>query len=720
MAVIAPRIRPGRFELRFRPTDPFLLVPAVLGGLALTVATTPLGGGDYGQWLMTARPFAGESIPDYRAAGAVPPLVPFLLGSIMSLVGDPFVAIRLFTVLLLCALGASAYTVGATLFRSPRTGLLVTVLALLAVDQFLDLFAFGGLLQAMAIALACFAVAAFVRAADDPERERAWWTLGAICDGLIALTHMGSAYIFVPTGCAVAVLAVRKAVPGRQARARRLAPLGVALIAAAAFWLLVLLPDSTDLIRNPASLSYRGPGRLLESLTENWSTAVVAVGGLAAIVAGTVAEIRRSSQGPWIILATWTAITLAVALGAVVTGAATDYPRFATPILAPLVIGAGAALSIGIGIGSRWLADRTGAGSPAGWSVVALAAIIVVSIPMAADRFLPEANGYRLQDADGLASAATWIDSNLEPDATILAPVREAKWIEGLTGRAALFSNPVRYSFRAEEWQRSLAADALLRSNGALANPFFVARLTAAGTDQSAARGVVVAANHGGEYVDLLTTVPEQARIVGAGADGPTLATLANLAPAGREVAVTDGAIQVVSTWTGDRQGAPVTYRQSLGLDTDSSVLDFRATVETTVPVGGLQIELRPPSGTHITAIDVVEQEATLSFSQIGSAEPQLRILVVGGEGYLRPTAAGGLVVRTMAPELRLLITDLSAGDSAISNLQWLDPATLIETYGVDAVLLARNPSLDARQPRMEALGFHMVRDFSSYLLLAR
>ncbi len=95
----------------------------------------------------------GKSIPDYRASGAVPPVVPVLLGMVVSLFGDALVAIRIFAVLILSALGASAYFVGATLFRSPRTGLLVTVLALLVVDQFLDLFAFGGLLQATSIVL---------------------------------------------------------------------------------------------------------------------------------------------------------------------------------------------------------------------------------------------------------------------------------------------------------------------------------------------------------------------------------------------------------------------------------------------------------------------------------------------------------------------------------------------------------------------------------------
>jgi len=74
------RIEPRRID----PYDPFLLVLAVLTGLTAVLVLTPLGSGDYGQWLMTARPYAGLSLPDYRAAGAVPPVVPVLLGGLLA------------------------------------------------------------------------------------------------------------------------------------------------------------------------------------------------------------------------------------------------------------------------------------------------------------------------------------------------------------------------------------------------------------------------------------------------------------------------------------------------------------------------------------------------------------------------------------------------------------------------------------------------------------
>jgi hypothetical protein len=702
------------------PSDPFVILLAVLGGLVLVVGSTALGSGDYGQWLMAARPFNGLSLPDYRAEGAVPPVVPFLLALLVSLVGDALVAIRLFAVLIVCALGASAYAAAATLFRSRRAGLLATVLALVVVDQFLDLFAFGGLLQATAIAFAWLTVAAFFRAAHEPQPAWMWWTVGAGCVGLTALTHMGTAYILVPTGCAVAIIAARHAASSRSERLIRLAPLGVVLAAAMMVWLAVLLPGGTDLIRNPASLDYRGPSRLLENLTGYLPTAIVTIGGLIAVGLGSLVELTRRRHGPWIVLGTWTAVTLAVLLVAVLTRAATDYPRFATPVLAPLVIGAAGAVSLAMRVVSGRLVKSTRRGTVLGWSMAALVLTVVVGAPLAVDRFKTEANGYQLRDAASLSEAASWMDANLGQQATVLAPVREAKWIEGLTGRAALFSNAFRYSFRVEEWQRSLAADALLRSSGSLVNQFFFARLTTDGADPSAARGLTIAANHGGEYVDLVASVPAHTRILGINPDQPTLATVTNLAPAGREVTFTPDEVHVTTSWTAERQGVPVTYRQAVVLRKDSSVLDLRLSIETTLPVAGLEFELGPAAGMRSSEITFEGRAATISFTRIGSGEPRLRVAVAGGDGILRRTATGGLRILSTETQVRVLITDLTAASSPSVTLQWLDPAQLIEDYGVQAVLLARDPTLDARRARMEALDFQVARTFGPYVLLVR
>jgi hypothetical protein len=66
---------------------------------------------------------------------------------------------------------------------------------------------------------------------------------------------------------------------------------------------------------------------------------------------------------------------------------------------------------------------------------------------------------------------------------------------------------------------------------------------------------------------------------------------------------------------------------------------------------------------------------------------------------------------------VRLLITDLTAAPSPTVRLAWLEPTELVERYDVEAVLLTRDPALDARQARIEALGFRQVMDLGTYLL---
>ena len=73
-----------------------------------------------------------------------------------------------------------------------------------------------------------------------------------------------------------------------------------------------------------------------------------------------------------------------------------------------------------------------------------------------------------------MTAAAELVDTSLGSDpGTVLTSVRDGKWLEGLTGREALFSLPVRYAVRPDEWQRSVDADTILRSSAALTNQFY-------------------------------------------------------------------------------------------------------------------------------------------------------------------------------------------------------------------------------------------------------
>ena len=300
--------------------------------------------------------------------------------------------------------------------------------------------------------------------------------IGVLCVGLGAPTSMGTAVIAVPVGVELALLSAIRAAPDRESRQRRLVPLGAVLAAAAVVWSSSFSPAGTELARNPASLSYRGPDRLVVALTAYWPTIALAFVGAAGIGLGDPRRGTASPAGPWAMLAAWMATTVGVVLASVVEGASTDYPRFATPLLAPLILGAAGIMAYGALV---WRSDRdtaTHRGSRRAWAVGLLALAVIAPHPASVGRFTDQLRGYALSDAVGLDRVAAWVEATQPQGGTILAPVREAKWLEGLTGRATLFSGSIRYSFRPAEWQRSLAADALLRGNGALVNSYFVAR----------------------------------------------------------------------------------------------------------------------------------------------------------------------------------------------------------------------------------------------------
>jgi hypothetical protein len=85
-AVASPRSRadPGARPASpiLEPVLPLLVTAGVLAGLVYALAVTPIGSGDYGQWLMTSRPFLGEAVPAYRDLGEVPQVVPLVLAGI--------------------------------------------------------------------------------------------------------------------------------------------------------------------------------------------------------------------------------------------------------------------------------------------------------------------------------------------------------------------------------------------------------------------------------------------------------------------------------------------------------------------------------------------------------------------------------------------------------------------------------------------------------------
>jgi hypothetical protein len=703
---------------------PLLVLGSIIAGLALVLATTPIvGRGDYGQWLMTARYYLGEPVPDYRTISALPPLVPILLSMIARILPDPAAALETFNVLMLVGVILSFYLAGSALFESRIAGLLAVATGLLVTDRFIELFAFGGLLQASAITFMSLSVAAFVRAGRGPGLERRWWILGSACLALATLSHVGTGLIAVPVALSVGLLSLLRLsqIPWRT-RVNGLLPVGIVLAALSVYWLVVLLPAGGEYVTNPASLNYRGADRLFSGLFSYWPTALVVGLGAGAVLLGSLGELQRRTVGSHLVLLLWCVVAWGALLMSAITGAATDYPRFATPLLVPLVLAAASGLlwlgrSLAVYLGG--LMPR-----PSQQTVLfTIAALFIVSIsPFAAEKYASQATTYQPRDAQALSTLTTWIDGQLPVGDAVLTEVREGKWIEGQTGRPALFSLPVRYSFRPAEWERAIAATALLQSTGSIANQFFFAKFSdgdpcAADRPPSA---FTLAINHGGEFVDALRVSTGQIRILAANPAGSTLASVSSLTSGAESVAVTAPDLTIHAAWRGERGGADLSYAQSIRLISESSTFDLSGDVKTKLPLGGLEIDLVPIPGMAITAVDGSGSEADVYFTQMGLLQPHLRIVVAGEGGSVTLTEGGILRVHVSGPSFHLLVTDLSASDHYSSDLRLLCAAQLRDAYHVGAVLLVRDPTYPARMQRAEALGFRLVRTLGPYVVMLR
>lgn len=686
-------------------------------GLIAVVMTTPIAGrGDYGQWLMASRYYLGQPIPEYRDVTALPPFVPLLLALIRLAVPDPIIALQILNGLILAGLLTTFYLLGATLLSNRWAGVLSLAIGFLITDRFLELFAFGGLLQAAALSFMGLTVVAFVRAARAPTIERRWWLAGIAALGLASLSHVATGMIAIPVGLFAAGLAV---IPHRNLGWRRLTvaflPLGIGLAVVAGYSLLVLLPATGDYVTNPASLAYRGPGRLLSSLVSYGPGSVVIVVGIAAILVGSAGDLLRRRADSYLVLLVWLAVVWGALAYSMASGAATDYPRFATVLLGPIVVGAAGAVIWVIGALTRSARDMLPTVPQKTVLVVAVVLITATAAPFAVQRFGRQTVVYQPRDAQALTAAALAIDEELAgAPGTVLTDVRDGKWVEGLTGREALFSLPVRYAFRPIEWQRSVDADALLRSTttltSGLVSAMYIGRRVVDG--ETVPSDLLIRVNHGGEFADMLRINPAAVEVATGRRQWTALSGLAPVRASGG----TNARMATMATvW---QQASPrVVFTQRATVWKDGAAMGVRMFS----PKHGLRATLSPPAGSAWTVSSVSPTEATVCLSAIGGVPPCASVWVGHPQASLSVTPGGELQVATRGSgQIQLLITALTAARASV-GLGLLEPNEVLDDHDVRAALLWRfDPSFDDRVRRLTQVGFRVTEAVGPYQILLR
>lgn len=694
---------------------PLLVTAAVVAGaLMLSVGAPIAARGDYGQWLMTSRYYLGAEIPDYRNITALPPAVPLLMAAVRLVISNPIVALHLVSALLLAGVAIGFYAASSWITGNRWVGAFSVVGALLVTDRFLELFAFGGLLQAASVICMCLSVGAFARAGQEWRVSHRWWLCGAAAMSLAALTHVGTGAIAVPVGISAALLsASRLQHLGRWPVVRALVPSIVLLTGVAIYWLVVLVPASDEYLTNPASLAYRGPGRLFDVLFSYPPTSFIVGLGAIWVMVGAARDLLRLRIGGAAYVAAWAGITWGALGYSIASSGATDYPRFATVLLAPLIVAAAAAIVSVIGTLENLHAarDRRIGGSAIAGVVLFLGTLLAA--PLTVGRFERQVSIYQPRDAESLTAAVTWLDGQLSSGETVLTDVREGKWLEGLTGRAALFSQPVRYAFRPGEWQRSADADALLRSSAALSSGYISGVFTSESGDAAAVpTGLLIRANHGGEFVDLLRLSPATTMV---SATGEQLG-MGQFVPLRTRERSLERQASITTVW-GRSTDPGMTFTQRVITYRNGTTLR----VSQSANARALTTDLIPAGGQRFASVKMNGSEAIVCFPAVGGATPCLNVdaaplgaaLSMTADGVLRATSGD-------AGRLDLLITATTAGQAPI-DLGIFDPSEIATAYRVGAALLYQpDPAFRSRVERLEALGFHQARAFGPYRVLMR
>jgi hypothetical protein len=419
----------------------------------------------------------------------------------------------------------------------------------------------------------------------------------------------------------------------------------------------------------------------------------------------------------------WSGSVWGTLLMAITTDASTDYPRFSTPLLLPLVLGAAGGLHASLRYMATFLDGIHWGVRRSDWVSISVMALALAAAPFAVQRYQTVARGYELHNAAALASIASHLSSELGQYDAILAPVREAKWIEGLTGRTTLFAQSVRYAFRPGEWERSISAEALLRSTSAMTNEFFFVKYQniAAGGGGLVPRDAIVAANHGGEFVDLLRISELETRVLASDPLRSTLATLSNLQPHAVKRDTTSDQVGIQTKWIGERRGRWLSLTQDVTLTSNSPTFDVIAKAKTRLPVEGLQLDLRSAPGIDMTGVEVVGQNATVHFARRGLEEPGIRLSVVQRAGTIELIRPNTLRIEASGRQLHIRVTALTAGEP-FSSLRMLYPPDLVREYHIAAILLDMDdPASLARERRLAAIGFRTDADANGpYRLMFR
>lgn len=717
---------------------PVLVLAAILG--------PHLSGGDSGQWVMLARAYQGSEVPAYRDPFAVPPAAPLLTLGFLEATGDPLFAPKLALLTAYAVLALGIFVLSREMWGwLPAVG--VTLIAGVGQNLYLRLAVFGALPQLLAVAAFAFALAAAVRHAKAPTRGTALAL--ALAAGAILASHTPTAALALPILGLVLLLLPpppRLDRAGLRFAAGRVAP----VVPAAALFLAYAWHKRAAFdayLTNEATFYVKGLGTALAELMRLRPTTLMLLAGgavLLLLLARGALALRPDPRFGRLVPASEdrdAAVRAAVVLGvpalalgviAVVLHLArigTDYPRIVPLLALPLLVGLGVLAPRPGGLLKVPRPLRTAALTYATAGLLLMPIFVVVA--QGEERAIPF---YSLRSPHDLSAALAVVDARAAPGDAVWSPVREGKWLEGVTGHAALFGLPSWAIFRPWEWERKAAAETLATgsswaSTGSLAAMF-------QGEPSISSDNPAVRTYYKGDLKTVLR-LREAASEVGllrpGGADAVSFAALDERTEAMRTI---PGGIEVeqvargtFDAWTGDRVRIELRRTATL-LEGGSTLSIVYALRSDGTPLEGLAIALRP-AGAGPWDLETSQGKATLTTRR--HAQPLALDMSWNADGPAtleagEAFATEGMMLRfspvagSAGPLTEVRATLVLAGRAVGAptlGLQALTAAEAIEEHQVRWALLPRE-GWDTARHNAVLLGFTPVHENPTYTLYHR
>jgi hypothetical protein len=319
---------------------------------------------------------------------------------------------------------------------------------------------------------------------------------------------------------------------------------------------------------------------------------------------------------------------------------------------------------------------------------------------------------------DGLESLIASIDETdrlLDENASILGTVSVGKWVEGISGRNALFYMPNRYIFRSAEQERAFSADIIMRSTLGVTNGQILLRYT----QQSDGSPTLpwLAINHRGEYLDLMQIAPFETVITGNGLPNTRLTALTIER---FETYSDDFSLGTETTYAGFVGSERVTIVQNLNLSAADATLVAEYEI-TSASALDLRVLVAPIAGQRTTSVDEFEDGIAVAFVERASASPTITVKpVASGKIEVGDPSKGEVIVRNAGAKHLAFAVSFEPETQPFAQKGVFWPEDLIDDYQVGAVYLPDGQSLSARMARMEAHGFDFRSRAGGFILMVK